>query len=158
MVTSYFLHFVFAQHSCRITSITGYKESQAVIGSRCPDPGEQLGRSGAFSGSVFNEYRRPWQVPLEVVGSLGTIQYQVLDQQTQDIHPMLDHCWTSIYDAGPLLNQQLASGSCFVITPESIHVYEITRETALHNESRYFVKCLQRWPYLRLMRLGGVPV
>ena len=34
-------------------------------------------------------------------------------QQTRDSHPLLVQCWSSVYDAGPTLNQQWANVSSF---------------------------------------------
>ena len=36
---------------------------------------------------------------------------QSTPQQTRDVHPLLVHCWATVYDAGPSLNQQWANDS-----------------------------------------------
>ena len=35
-------------------------------------------------------------------------------RQTRDIEPLFVQCWSSVYDAGPTLNQQWLNGSCLL--------------------------------------------
>ena len=35
-------------------------------------------------------------------------------QQTRDIEPLLVQCWSTVYDAGPTLNQQWLNVSCLL--------------------------------------------
>ena len=35
-------------------------------------------------------------------------------QQTRDIEPLLFQCWSTVYDAGPTLNQQWLNASCLL--------------------------------------------
>ena len=46
----------------------------------------------------------------------GKVEEHVLEasQQTRDIVPMLVQCWSTVYDAGPTLNQQWDNVSCLL--------------------------------------------
>ena len=40
--------------------------------------------------------------------------FLIASQQTRDIEPLLVQCWSTVYDAGPTLNQQWLNVSCLL--------------------------------------------
>ena len=46
--------------------------------------------------------------------SVGLIRPNVTGQQTRDIEPLLVHCWASVVNGGPTLNQQWPNVSCLL--------------------------------------------
>ena len=43
---------------------------------------------------------------------MDKLKYLNLSQKTRDIDPMLDQCWATVYDAGPILVQHWVDGPC----------------------------------------------
>ena len=68
------------------------------------------------SGSIFDQRRRRWfnikpalGLCLVYVGTpttLLSIYPSLLTHQTWNVEPLLVQCWSTVYDAGPALNQQ----------------------------------------------------
>ena len=44
--------------------------------------------------------------------------------QTRAIEPLLVQCWSSVYDAGPTLNQQWLNGSCLLVSLEYLFRFQ----------------------------------
>ena len=55
---------------------------------------------------------RRW--PNIVPAQYQLLMFPVISQQTRDIVPLLVQCWSTVYDAGPTLNQQLDNVSCLL--------------------------------------------
>ena len=68
----------------------------------------------AVTAYLKSKQLRPLGLPGTALVITDIIVCVPTSQQTRDIEPLLDQCWSTVYDAGPTLIQQWLNVSCLL--------------------------------------------